>query len=98
MAEDQDPDEALLEVYRSGVELWVEDDATIHDPDHDTLSKASNRFWILRGQARPQTPDRIIDEGDCCIMVYILPRLYIFECRSYPGNSGLTVAHRRNKA
>lgn len=67
---------------KTGRSLWIEDDATTHDPNHENLARA----WLrLFGEPfdRQQAVETI-DGGDCTL--YRMPNRHI-ACESYPGNS-----------
>ncbi len=80
-----------VEAWRTGVTLWVEDDALAYCGG--TKPKvAFDRLWKAMGRTRPKEPNHRIDLTDGVLNVYVKPSIVIFEWCSYPGASSFTVA------
>jgi hypothetical protein len=84
--------------------VWSEDDATVLDRGHETVSSA---FLRIFGQAMPE-PEMIWDAGDATFRLLMLkkvvvgayPKLQlglIVVIDSYPGNSSVRVLCREDK-
>jgi hypothetical protein len=75
----QRPDWTLVKrAYR----VWLEDDATTNQLDHETLAKAFARIYKLP----IPVPREMFDDGDA-VYKRLVGSLVV--CESYPGNSGI---------
>jgi hypothetical protein len=69
--------------HENSTTLWVEDDATVGDPGHETLGKAWRRLF---GSDLPEKPLESCDDGDATFNLY---HGGVVAIASYPGNNNI---------